>query len=394
VFLDCVRCDQDFLRTEITFVDFVRDRQDAQVHVLVTTQATGGGTEFTLAFIGLEVFADTDVTLRYASSRTDTADEVRRAIARRLELGLGPYVAGTPLADEIAVTRVRAANQPPATTSPEDDPWRFWVFRTSADMNLDTEQSQRFLSASGALSADRTTDAWKVRLNTRADYDKDEFDFGDSERFTNATSDWNATMLVVRSLGDHWGVGVGGSAVSSTFVNQDLALRLAPAIEYNVFPYAESTRRQLTLTYAIGANNLDYEEPTIFDKTSEFLTDQTVTLSLDLSQPWGRTSVSLEGAQFFEAPEKYSVYVFADLEFRVFRGLSLEVIGSSSLIRDQVFLPRRGSSPEEILVQRRQLATDYQHSLFLGISYTFGSIFNNVVNSRFAGSSGGVIRRF
>ena len=187
----------------------MRDRRDAQVHVLVTTQTTGGGTEYTLAFIGLEEFTDTDVTLRYASSQTDTADEVRRAIARRLELGLAPYVAGTPLADEIAVTRAGAADQLSATARPDDDPWRFWVFRASANTNLDTEQSQRFLSVSGAFSADRTTDTWKVRLNSRGNHRKDEFDLGDSERFTNTSSDWNATMLVVRSLGNHWGVAVG-----------------------------------------------------------------------------------------------------------------------------------------------------------------------------------------
>src|SRR5262249_12037103 len=57
VFLDCQECDFDFFRTEITFVNFVRDRQVAQVHVLVTTQRTGsGGTEFTNAFIGLKEF--------------------------------------------------------------------------------------------------------------------------------------------------------------------------------------------------------------------------------------------------------------------------------------------------------------------------------------------------
>lgn len=105
VFLDCARCDQDFMRTEITYVDFMRDRQDAQVHVLVTTQATGAGTEYTLAFIGLGEFADTDLSLRYAASQTDTADEVRRAFARRLELGLAPFIAGTPVADELAITR-------------------------------------------------------------------------------------------------------------------------------------------------------------------------------------------------------------------------------------------------------------------------------------------------
>ena len=40
VFLDCGRdCDRDYLRREITFIDYVRDRRDAQVHVLVTSQA-------------------------------------------------------------------------------------------------------------------------------------------------------------------------------------------------------------------------------------------------------------------------------------------------------------------------------------------------------------------
>ena len=44
VFLDCGwYCDFDHLRTEITFVNWVRDRADAQVHVLVTQQTTGGG---------------------------------------------------------------------------------------------------------------------------------------------------------------------------------------------------------------------------------------------------------------------------------------------------------------------------------------------------------------
>ncbi|MEP6508918.1 MAG: hypothetical protein ABJC63_11885, partial [Gemmatimonadales bacterium] len=43
VFLDCHTsgCDFDYLRTEIPYVDYVRDRSDASLHVLVTTQSTG-----------------------------------------------------------------------------------------------------------------------------------------------------------------------------------------------------------------------------------------------------------------------------------------------------------------------------------------------------------------
>jgi hypothetical protein len=56
VFLDCDWCDEQYFRTEVTFIDYMRDRKDADVHVLVTTQGTGGGgTEYTLKFIGSTV---------------------------------------------------------------------------------------------------------------------------------------------------------------------------------------------------------------------------------------------------------------------------------------------------------------------------------------------------
>ena len=59
IFLDCNRCDRDYLRIEIT--NYVRDRRDAQVHVLITTERTGGGgTAYTLDFVGLEEFTGID----------------------------------------------------------------------------------------------------------------------------------------------------------------------------------------------------------------------------------------------------------------------------------------------------------------------------------------------
>ena len=76
VFLDCGReCDRDYLRREITFVNYVRDRRDAQVHLLVTNERSGGGTQYTLDFIGLEQFENNDVGYSYFESRTDTDDE-------------------------------------------------------------------------------------------------------------------------------------------------------------------------------------------------------------------------------------------------------------------------------------------------------------------------------
>src|SRR5262245_37663389 len=78
VFLDCPRCDEDYLKREVTFIDYVRNREDADVHVLVTTQETGGGgVQFTLKFIGVGRFQGQDETLLYNSPQTATADEQR-----------------------------------------------------------------------------------------------------------------------------------------------------------------------------------------------------------------------------------------------------------------------------------------------------------------------------
>jgi hypothetical protein len=394
VFLDCATCDFDYLRTEMTYVNYVRDRKDAEVHVLVTTQPTGGGgTEFTIDFIGLRQFAGATERLRYVAATTDTAEEGRRAFARRLQLVLARYVAATQFADDLTVVHRPVAGRRTAGR-PEDDPWNFWLLRTRISGSLNTEQSISARSFFGSFSGERTTEDWKIRIGTNGSYNSSRFALGDGGRFSNTTRSFDVTGLVVGSLGTNWAWGIGGSATASTFVNQDLTLRIAPAVEYNIFPYAESTRRQLTFSYAIGANGFHYEEETLFGRTSETLIDQTVTVSFDMKQPWGQTGLALEAANFLRDAAKHRVVLAGTLDFRIVRGLSLTVSGSASRIRDQLFLPARGLTTEEILVQRRQLATDYRFNLALGVSLTFGSIYNNVVNSRFAGSSGGIIRTF
>src|SRR5687767_7598599 len=88
VFVDCNYCDFNFLRTEITFIDYVRDRQDADVHILVTQLETGGGgMQFTLEFIGSRRFAAVHDTLRYTSGADDSQDQIRRGLANRIKIG-------------------------------------------------------------------------------------------------------------------------------------------------------------------------------------------------------------------------------------------------------------------------------------------------------------------
>src|SRR5258708_597468 len=97
VFLDCDFCDQSYLKKEVTFIDYVRNREDAGVHVLVTIQETGGGgTQWTLKFIGLGPYQGADQTLTYNSPQTATSDEVRSGFAEVFKVGLVRYVSQTP----------------------------------------------------------------------------------------------------------------------------------------------------------------------------------------------------------------------------------------------------------------------------------------------------------
>lgn len=122
VFFDCPGyasgCDFDFLRTELTWVNWVRNREDADVHALVTTQSTGGGgDEYTISLIGLRRFSARVDTLHFFTTGTSTRDEDRRGLVRILALGLASYAAATPLADRLSVSfGGPAAGQAPPPT--------------------------------------------------------------------------------------------------------------------------------------------------------------------------------------------------------------------------------------------------------------------------------------
>ena len=56
---------------------------------------------------------------------------------------------------------------------------------------------------------------------------------------------------------------------------------------------------------------------------------------------------------------------------------------NASRIRDQLSLPARGATDEEVLLRLRQLQSGYEYNVGVGVTYTFGSIFSSIVNPRF-----------
>ena len=390
LFLDCSWCDTTFLRSDITFVNHVRDPKDADVHLMVTTRDTGGGgTEYTLEFIGLKAFADTATRLRYFAKESDSSDVTRRGLSQLIKLGLARYVAATPLASELKIVHERKSAA--GAAAPARDPWNYWVYRASFSTYQSGERSQSGGSTSASISANRVTEAWKFTSRVSGSYGQSTYELGDGEQYVSITRNYSASTLLVKALSPHWSFGGHVSATSSTYRNQDFAMRAAPAIEYNIYPYSESTRRQLTFNYTVGVSHFNYDQETIFDRMAETRLDQAFNAYLDLRQPWGTSNTSFRFTHLLDDLGKNSTSVDHWMNVRLFKGFSFNAGGGVSRIHDQLYLPKRGASDEEILVRRRQLATSYSYFFMGGFSYTFGSIYNNVVNSRFDGSGLGSV---
>ncbi len=380
VFLDCRRCDDAHIRREITFVNYVREPDLAHVHVLVTTQPTGsGGRLFTLAFLGRREFAGFDQTLEYNSPQSNTAAQERDGLTQMLALGLVPYAARTPMASQLRLsTRETAARELPPVT----DPWNNWTMELYGGGSFNMESTQRAWNARYGFYANRVTEEWKIRLrpyfnnNARVIQRPDRDDVRISHRRHGFDS------YVIKSLGEHWGAGIFGDYIHTTLDNLRHHVRISPAVEYSLFPYREASRRQITASYRLGFDFADYFEETIFEQTRETLAGHALGVSVQFRQPWGSVSSGLRGLQYFHDTSLYRLVFNGNVSLRIGRGISLNVGGSYQRINDQLSLPRGDASLEDILLERRRLATAYRGSGTVGLSYTFGSIFTNVVNPR------------
>ena len=383
VYLDCERrvCDFNYIKTEITFVNYVLDRQSADVQVIVTRQQTGsGGNEYTLAFLGLKRHAGKDATLRYYSKPTDTEDQFRRGLVNVLKQGLIPYVYDTPLAEFISISYAQKQDHRP---TPASDPWHYWVFGLGVRGNGEFEDQAERYSYTVNASANRTTEAIKLRFYAGLNYNHRRYEIPDEEPIISISKRKNASVSIFKSIDGHWSWGGTVSVSSSTYDNARLFSSIGPAVEFNIFPYADATRRELRLQYRVGLTLRDYYEITVYGKEKENLFYQALQAVLEIKEPWGSIGASVQGSTFIPDVKYNNLRADLGVYVNLFKGFSFNVGGRYSRIRDQLSLPGREYTPEEILLELKRLASGYYLSFEVGFNYRFGSIYSNVVNPRF-----------
>lgn len=386
LYLDCWECDTEYLRQNLLFVDYVRDRLAADIHVFVTSQSTGsGGTSWTLKLIGVGRFQGLDRSSVFTTPQNLTSDERRREFARRLRLALAGYAATTAVARDLDVTF--APEKAATASAPVRDPWNFWVYRLSGNGSFSGEQSSKSSSYRFSASGTRITEAWKLSFSGSMNVNRRWFKLSDGRKIDSDSDSSSLGSTIVKSVGPRFSVGMRMNANTSTFSNTKGAASIFPGFEFNFFPYKDYQRRSFTIWYEVGPSFYRYRELTIYDKLQERVWKHQMDVSFRTRQPWGSMGAFIGSSQHLRHPDRYRVSLNANIDVRLFKGFSFYTSGGYSRIKDQIALIKGAATEEEILLRLRQLATDYSYNFNTGFSYTFGSIFNSVVNPRFGGGS-------
>jgi hypothetical protein len=369
----------DYVKKEIPYVNYVRDTKDAGVYIMSTNQNTGsGGMKFTYFLVGQHEFAGMRDTVSFVATPDETTEGRRQKEVTTLKMALMRYVAKTPLSKYMQISFSEPLSETVST-----DKWNNWVFTSQLYLYGYNEKTYKYNYISGSLLSSHITEKWKINFNVRYSQYHNKFILKDTTlKSINDTKSLNT--LIVKSISDHWSYGGSAFISSSTYANAKISYSMVPGIEYDLFPYSESTKRQLRLLYSVGYNHVNYIDSTIYDKMEDDLWLHSISASYKVVQKWGSIDVNLTYKNFLHDWSKNNLSFSGEMSLRVAKGLQVTFWGGASLIHDQLGLIKEDYLTDDaILLQRKELATQYQYYAQFGFTYTFGSIYNNVVNPRF-----------
>ncbi len=383
IFVDCqMRCYRNYVKEQITFVNYIEIRQEADVYILATDQNTGaGGEEVQLCFIGNNAFSGINDTIKYFVDPNATDAIERDQLVAGLKKGLLQFMIKTPLIDQITYN-ISENEQEEEAVNEVDDPWNYWVFNIGGNGYGNGEATYNSIDLTGRFSASRVTDKHKLQFRTFYNFEKSTFKLASGDESFIRKS-YNVRLNYVKSINPHWSAGFQSRSGSSTFGNTDVSTTIKPAVEYNVFPYSEAQTRRFTFLYSIGPEYYNYTDTTIFNKTEEWVMRHGLEIEFEQTQKWGDISLEIGVQQFLHDLELYNAYLNPNIEWQIFRGLSVDLGGYLSFVNDRINIAKSDISDEDILLQIKQLDTDFTYFTYFGLNYRFGSKYNNFVNPRF-----------
>ncbi|PPK85186.1 hypothetical protein CLV84_2078 [Neolewinella xylanilytica] len=385
LFTEC-DCNRTLLKQELNYVNHTIDPVNAQVNLfIVTNYLSNGGRVYDLQFKGQQELAGNSLNFKVSTTAVMTGLERDEYLNKRIELGLAGFLAGTDYADLVdlmaEVPEVSEEEVDDNSEAPQDN-WNNWIFEAQASFSANTESQRSKSQFQLGFDADRTTPDWRLRFSPNFFYRIERVTQTDGTEVTSIRRDQWFDGRVVKSISNHWSIGFFPGINSSTYSNIDLGISIMPAIEYNIFDYNEVPFKEFTIAYRLGWIYNQYTQQTVFLKTEESLARQSLDMNLSIRQRWGSVFAGVSAGNFLNDLSKNRLAIDARANVRLIKGLSISVSGSYDIINDQISLPAGEISDTDLLLGQVQLATNYSANVSFGFSYTFGSLYNNVINTR------------
>ena len=374
-YIDC-RCDETYLKQETSFLEYVRDQDLADIEIFIRDERNPTGSRsFEIKIDGnneYEEISSSSIAVGYAN---DTSSTLRDKLLNKLKLALVPFL-------DLANYNLNINVDPSfKDLTVYDDKWKNWVFELSGSYNNDKEESRQTNRYEIEFEIDKLTEDWRIGAEIRRNETNRKF-FSNDNTYKSNRKTTSLNGRVVRSITDHFSAGLFFGVFQNTYENIDLNRYIAPAIEYSFYPYKDVLSKEITLAYRIGTGKRNYIEKTIYGYEKQKLSSQTLSLNIRFRQKWGNISSYLNATQFLNDGTKKRFSLRSNLDIRIYEGLAVRFSGNINLIREQYSLAAGNTSIEDLLLQQREIATDYRTNFSIGLSYTFGSIYNSIINTR------------
>lgn len=382
VFLDCSNYNGnysfDYVRQEMNLITFVRDRMDADAHILAKSNRNSAGTLISTFFImGKNQYANIQDTLTYDVSANCTEDDARKLFVRNLQIALLPFIAHTTLVNKINIS-FKTENDEIVDTVTKD-PYRNWVFQIGANGNISGTQVFRNASVNGNISADKETAT--SRTNTYINFNEQYSKYNDNgDIYKYDFQDYSFGIDYNNKRTEHIAIGFGADYTNSIFSNIKSQITAAPKIEYSIFPYKHFNTKRWVVQYGVGVRNNIYYDTTIYLKKREAFLAQDISTIFSITQNWGSVNLGAFWRNLLNDFHKNNLSFSGAISTKIARGLNFAVWGHYSFNRNQINIRKGDASIDQILARNREILSSFDYDLGIGISYRFGSKNNNLID--------------
>lgn len=380
LYLNCVQvCYEDYLKQELSAFAFTRDRFLADVDILVNFQeGANGGRFYTSRLIGKNEYAFFRDSTSFSIEPNVAEDEIRLAIKKSILSSLYKMCLNKACIQQFEISLKEGTT---AAEHSNKDLWNYWVFAPGAEGEVETETNYTAIQIAANLNVQRITNMSKFTLRATFGYSFTRYNL--DSNISLSVKNFSVTPLYAVSVGDHWSVGGIARAYGDEFHNIRRGFSAAPLLEYNIFPYRVNASKQLRLVYQPGLQYQQYYRTTVFNKRKDWRPYHRLSFITEAVQPWGSIRSNAFADTYLDNWNQYSANLNLEASFRLFKGLFLQVEGGASFIKNQISLVKETLPDDIYLLGGQQLPTGFYTWCAFGITYTFGSVRNSIVNPRF-----------